>query len=224
MCYPTLTGIRPSVCPVETPSSPPLNCSGKSSCSPSQHSSYEAACLARGKPSNSLMHCDPASAASQENVNARPLSLTLKIGVTQPRRVAAVMVSRRVGEELGNPRLVGYHVSYYFGGIVTCPQARYRGRRRCVCRWSEDWRNFRVPGSAAVEPVSVHGLDVYESWRKAVGTRIKYQSGHWSRVRIQALSSKQRIAFLLRTHSCFVSPALLLVHTVLNADSLAHAQ
>ncbi|ESS29184.1 helicase associated domain (ha2) protein, partial [Toxoplasma gondii VEG] len=40
------------------------------------------------------------------------VSLRLKIGVTQPRRVAAVMVARRVAQELGNDQLVGYHIRH----------------------------------------------------------------------------------------------------------------
>jgi ATP-dependent RNA helicase DHX37/DHR1 len=34
------------------------------------------------------------------------------ICVTQPRRVAAISVSKRVGDELNNPKLVGYQVRY----------------------------------------------------------------------------------------------------------------
>ena len=35
-----------------------------------------------------------------------------EICVTQPRRVAAISICQRVGEELNNPRLCGYQVRY----------------------------------------------------------------------------------------------------------------
>lgn len=39
------------------------------------------------------------------------------IGITEPRRVAAISMARRVGEELNEPDIVSYQVGvYYWGG------------------------------------------------------------------------------------------------------------
>ncbi|PFH31668.1 helicase associated domain (ha2) protein [Besnoitia besnoiti] len=54
----------------------------------------------------------PASAPDAPAASPPPARLKLKIGVTQPRRVAAVMVARRVAEEMGTQKLVGYHIRH----------------------------------------------------------------------------------------------------------------
>ncbi|CBZ49704.1 putative ATP-dependent helicase [Neospora caninum Liverpool] len=54
----------------------------------------------------------PSAATSASSPSSRVVSLRLKIGVTQPRRVAAVMVARRVAQELGSEKLVGYHIRH----------------------------------------------------------------------------------------------------------------
>ncbi|KAK6590343.1 ATP-dependent RNA helicase [Cryptosporidium xiaoi] len=49
----------------------------------------------------------PFKSNSSSNIGKR-----FMIGLTQPRRIAAVSLSKRIGEELNDPEIVGYHVRY----------------------------------------------------------------------------------------------------------------
>lgn len=53
----------------------------------------------------------PRVVSAEETTEGICVKRQLTICVTQPRRIAAVALSRRVGEELGAPELVGYQVS-----------------------------------------------------------------------------------------------------------------
>lgn len=58
------------------------------------------------------VHMESALPKQKETSKKAPAMTPLRIGVTQPRRVAAVAVCKRIGQELGNSNLVGYQVRY----------------------------------------------------------------------------------------------------------------